>query len=162
MIDRSELRGKGLGKDGNTMVHLKLEGQEDAGTGKNKDLGEWAFPLTYQETGQNGRFSLVLDGMMSAKLMESLKAETPDSQGVGDDGLALLREYSTSITRYAGLSKAGSEIPELAQLARPQDICAEIKVQPTYRNMDLDAREYHASSPVTSNVENTKIGRAHV
>ncbi|WP_288174946.1 prepilin-type N-terminal cleavage/methylation domain-containing protein [Sporofaciens musculi] len=155
VIDRSELRGKGLGKDGNTMVHLKLEGQEDAGTGKNKDLGEWAFPLTYQETGQNGRFSLVLDGMMSAKLMESLKAETPDTQGVGDDGLALLREYSTSITRYAGLSKAGSEIPELAQLARPQDICAEIKVQPTYRNMDLDAREYHASSPVTSNVENT-------
>ena len=103
---------------------------------------------------------MVLDGMMSAKLMESLKAETPDSQGVGDDGLALLREYSTSITRYAGLSKAGSEIPELAQLARPQDICAEIKVQPTYRNMDLDAREYHASSPVTSNVENTMFASA--
>lgn len=155
VIDRSELSKKGFGKAGNTMVHLKLLGQEDAATGKNKDLGEWAFPLTYQETGQNGRFSLVLDAMMSAELMESLKAETPDSLSVGDDGLALLREYSTSITRYAGLSKAGSEIPELAQLARPQDICAEIEVQPTYQNMEQDAREYHASSPVTSNVENT-------
>ena len=99
VIDRSELSKKGFGKAGNTMVHLKLLGQEDAATGKNKDLGEWAFPLTYQETGQNGRFSLVLDAMMSAELMESLKAETPDSLSVGDDGLALLREYSTSITR---------------------------------------------------------------
>ena len=69
--------------------------------------------------------------------------------------MALLREYSTSMTRYAGLSKPGNEMPELAQLSQPQDICAEIEVQPTYRNMAEDAREYQASSPVTSNVENT-------
>ena len=55
------------------MVHLKLEGPEEEGTGKNKDLGEWAFPLTYQENGRNGKFSLTLDAMMSAELMESLK-----------------------------------------------------------------------------------------
>ena len=155
VIDRAKLNGKGFGKEGNTMVHLELSGKEDAATGKEKDLGEWAFPLTYQETGQNGKFSLVLDGMMSAELLESLKADGSQSLGVGDDELALLREYSTSITRYAKLSKPGSEISELAQLAQPQDICAEIEVQPTYQNMELDAREYHASSPVTSNVENT-------
>ncbi len=146
VIDRAELEGKGFGKAGNTMVRLKLEGEEDEASGKREDLGEWAFPLIYQESGQNGKFSLTLDGMMSAKLQESLKADT---------SLALLREYSTSITRFAGLSKPGNEIPSLAQLSTPQDICAEIEVRPTYRNMELGAREYHASSPVTSNVENT-------
>ncbi len=43
---------------------------------KDKDgnsIGEWAFPLTYQESeGRSSRFSLTLDGMMSADLMESL------------------------------------------------------------------------------------------
>lgn len=151
VIDRAELNGKGFGKAENTMVHLKLEGPEEEGTGKNKDLGEWAFPLTYQENGRNGKFSLTLDAMMSAELMESLKA----GAGTGTDDLALLREYSTSMTRYAGLSRSGNEMPELAQLLKPQDICAEIEVKPTYRNMDQDAREYQTSSPVTSNVENT-------
>lgn len=146
VIDRAELNGNGF-------VHLKLNGKEDEATGKHKDLGEWAFPLTYQESGRNGKFSLTLDGMMSAELTESLKAEMPE--GPGADDLALLREYSTSITRYAGLSKPGNEMPELAQLSRPQDIYAEIEVQPTYRNMEQDAREYQASSPVASNVENT-------
>ncbi len=155
VIDRAELNGKGFGKTENAMVYLKLEGQEEEISGKNKDLGEWAFPLTYQENGRNGKFSLTLDGMMSAELMESLKAGLPGEGGAGTDDLALLREYSTSMTRYAGLSKPGNEMPELAQLSQPQDICAEIEVQPTYRNMAEDAREYQASSPVTSNVENT-------
>ena len=158
VIDRAELNGKGFGKEENTMVHLKLEGQKEESTGKNKDLGEWAFPLTYQENGRSGKFSLTLDGMMSAELMESLKTGAPDGAGTGD--LALLREYSTSITRYAGLSRPGQEMPELAQLLQPQDICAEIEVRPTYRNMEQDAREYQVSSPVTSNVENTMFANA--
>ncbi len=155
VIDRAELNGKGFGKTENTMVHLRLNGQEEENTGKSKDLGEWAFPLTYQENGQSGKFSLTLDGMMSAELMESLRAGEPDGQEAGADDLALLREYSTSVTRYARLSRPGNEMPELAQLMYPQDICAEIEALPTYRNMAQDAREYRASSPVTSNVENT-------
>ena len=113
---------------------------------KDKDgnsIGEWAFPLTYQESeGRSSRFSLTLDGMMSADLMESLEAaETGDID----------KAYSTSITR---LGEAASLLKE------PQNIYAEVEVSPTYQNMGKDAREYRKSSPVTSNTENTMFADA--
>lgn len=105
----------------------------------------WYFPLTYQASaGQNGRFSLVLDGMMSADLLERLEAA--NLQGSGE---AVAREYSTSITRL------GDYIPALAAGENPPEIYAVIEAKPTYENMGGDFREYNPGSPMRSNSENT-------
>lgn len=117
----------------------------DAGTGKpEKPTQKWAFPLAYQKTGsgQSARFSLVLDGMMSPELMESLEANQSNKD--------YPKEYGTNITRLE------SVVPELS---KPQDIYAVVEVKPTYKNMSGDTREYRAGSPVKSNVENTMFSK---
>lgn len=112
-----------------------------------KDLGTWDFPLRYLAggSGQNGRFSLILDGMMSASLMESLKA---------DPSADYARTSSTSITRL-GTARVGEGQPAVPLLQDPQDIYAVIEAEPDYKAMEGDLREYQRSLPVTSNVENT-------
>lgn len=138
-INRSRLIESGWdGSVGNQMVSLPLKKAD--GT----DLGTWNFPMLYLEgsSGRNGRFSLILDGMMSASLMESLKANLSEDYA---------RSSSTSITRLGNL------IPELKN---PQDIYAVIEAEPDYTHMEGDMREYNKSLPVTSNVENTLFAKA--
>lgn len=137
-VNRDELIKNGHGP-GSSAAAVPLSLKDKNGN----SIGEWMFPLTYQESeGRSSRFSLTLDGMMSADLMESLEAA-----GAAD----IDKMYSTSITR---LDKA------VPVLEKPQDIYAEVEVNPTYQNMGKDAREYRRSSPVTSNTENTMFADA--
>lgn len=136
-VELGELRGQGQMKTGTAQLELK----NPAGN----SLGIWRFPLTYQRTeGQSGRFSLVLDGMMTAEL----------SEVVNGNRTTALQSVSTGITRL------GEKIPAL-QL--PQDIYAEIQAQPAYRvitgedgkEIAMSITEYKMGSPVRSNIENT-------
>ncbi len=123
------------------LARLKLE---NAASG---ELGEWVFPLSYQAVGGgNGRFTLVLDGMMTASLMEAIEAK-------GGAGSTIAQEYSTSITRLGNL---------IPSLQAPQDIYAQIEVQPTYGIADGSFTEYKPSGPVRSNVENTLFVKGSV
>lgn len=153
-VNRAELQsGQGWSGSSGQMALLEFKDESDGNDGAGSDAEDgtpakptqkWAFPLSYQKTGngQNARFSLVLDGMMSPELTASLEA----NQSKKD----YQKEYSTSIAR---LQEA---VPELKD---PQDIYAVVEVKPTYKNMSGDTREYRASSPVKSNVENTLFAK---
>ncbi len=136
-VNRSALTEQGW--SGSQMVTLTLKDAQ----GKTQD---WDFPLYYQEggSGQNGRFSLILDAMMSASLLESLNAHEKDSKN------SPARTSSTSITRLS------SQIPALE---KPRDIYAVVKAEADYSRMTGDFREYRESLPVTSNTENTLFVR---
>lgn len=143
-VNRSDLVSKGWsGSTDQQMASLALTKAD--GT----DLGTWEFPMLYLEngSGRNGRFSLILDGMMSASLMESLKA---------NPSMAYAQTSSTSITRL-GMAKDALEA-----LKSPQDIYAVIEAEPDYEKMLGDLREYKKSLPVTSNTENTLFAKAAV
>lgn len=144
-LNRDELNKSGH-SPGSSATSVPLSLKDKGGN----DIGEWMFPLTYQGTeGGNSRFSLTLDGMMTAELMESLEAKREGVTGASDVDKA----YSVSITRLG-------EVAALSSLKEPQDIYAVIEVNPTYQNMGKDAREYRKSSPVTSNTENTMFAAA--
>lgn len=137
-IDRYELREKG--EDGRS-ASLVLRDQDGKPIGG--DTKEWTFPLTYQASeGRSGRFSLTLDGMMTAELMGVIEAKSGGAAG----GDAVERAYSTSVTRL------GDDIPALKT---PQDIYAQIEVTPTYRQTGGNFMEYTSGGVVRSNVENT-------
>lgn len=137
-------------KTGMVNLEVKDPNAEDVSWGK------WAFPLTYQQTGgSSGRFSLVLDGMMTAELAEVVEA----NKGTGDSVSDVTQKASTSITRL------GAVVPALKS---PQDIYAEILAQPAYReitgedgtSITMNITEYKPSSPVRSNTENTLFAKA--
>ena len=135
------------------MVQLELkEPAANSGDSANS-LGKWAFPMTYQQTdGSSGRFSLVLDGMMTADLAEVVEAKQADGN------LDAAKNLSTSITRL------GEVVPALKL---PQDIYAEILAQQSYGDIQgegsegtaVNVTEYKPSSPVCSNTENTLFAK---
>lgn len=134
---------KAAGANENQVAGLKLTDSEGNTIGG--EAAVWYFPLTYQaKEGQNGKFSLVLDAMMSAELMERLYAAEQAGQGE-----VLAREYSTSITRL------GAFIP---QLSLPCDVYAVIETRPVYEHSAGDFREYRPGSPMRSNEANTLYG----
>lgn len=121
------------------MLKLKLTGPEG------QDGGYWEFPLNYQPAEKSGgSFSLVLDGMMTAELMEILEAK---SGGAGN----LAGQYSTSITRLKEVAPA---------LENPLDIYATLQVEPDYSNMNEGFTEYKSSGVVKSNVENSLYAKS--
>lgn len=63
-------------------------------TGKTK--GNWTFPVTYSDN----KYSLVLDGIMSAKVQEVLNEKN------GSEKIALERTYSTSICRLTAVNES--------------------------------------------------------
>lgn len=131
---------KAAGANENQVAGLKLKDREGNVIGG--DAAVWYFPLTYQaREGQNGKFSLVLDAMMSPELMERLYAAEQAGQGE-----ALAKEYSTSITRLGAF---------LPQLSLPCDIYAVIQTKPVYEHSTGDFREYRPGSPMRSNEANT-------
>ena len=99
----------------------------------------WSFPLSYED----GRFSLTLDAMMSARLLARLEAGAGDAE--------LWQSHNTSITRLGGV------IPALCE---PLDIYAVVTAECTYNEMKDDVREYTTSAPVTSNTENSMFADA--
>ena len=135
------------------MVGLELK-VPDAADPDGKEIGKWNFPLTYQQaSGSSGRFSLVLDGMMTAELAEAVEANKTS----GPTAMTAAQMAGTSITRLG---------KEILALESPQDIYAEIQVQPAYANMGgvtgADITEYKTSSPVRSNTENTLFAKAEM
>ncbi len=124
-----------------TGLPMKIRGA----AGEETEVGGWNFPLTYQD----GIFSLVLDGMMSADALAALQ-----SAGLTEDERAALHKSSDmSITRLARISeiKAISDV----DLSEPQNIYATVKAVSTYQNIEGDTSEYRQSSAVTSNTANT-------
>ncbi len=135
IVNWYDLRAAGANE--NQTARLVLKDADGNILGGNSAV--WAFPFQYQATESgNGRFSLVLDAMMSAQLYETLSAK----QGQP----AVAREYDTGITRLGDV---------VSPLAEPQDIYATVQARPTYENTEGDFREYRLSSPLRSNSENT-------
>jgi hypothetical protein len=129
---------------GSQTVPLTLKVPDGAGGGK--DIGTWDFPLVWQSSGSSrGRFSLVLDGMMTAELLETLKADQENHTGPSAAAL----QYSTSITRLADADAS------LKALEAPLDLYATVEAQPDYGVLGEDYTEYTQSGEVRSNTENT-------
>ena len=127
-VDLFELRE--FGWQSGEGASLKLSYPE---AGANQTADGWYFPLTYKE----GKFSLILDGMMSARLNALLEAKAdPDAiagSGSADAGVKNQKAFNTSITRL------GEEIQALSDLKEPQNIYA--GVQPQHPR-DLQHGEY--------------------
>lgn len=140
-ISPYDLRTKGwsmtVGEDKNSLAAVTVK---DA---SGKEKGTWNFPLTYSDN----KYSLVLDGMMSAKLQAIIKAASTDEAKL----LELEKTYSTSITRLQKLD---------ASLASAQDLYATVKAIPyagTSSELKI-TKEYRASEVVTSNTANSMYG----
>ncbi len=112
---------RGTGSTTGSTIAMTVENQGAAGKA-------YTFPLRYED----GRFTLTLDAMMTANLMDSL-ARAPETAAAS----------STSITRFGGA------------LASPLDIYATVQALPTYENTGTDTSEYTASTVTKSNTANT-------
>lgn len=135
---------------GRQTVDLDLTVPDAAGP---RPIGTWAFPLNYQggADGSGGRYSLVLDGMMTAELTAVIESGKGGLAGIADPG-QIQRQYSTSITRLGD---------EVAELKAPLDIYAKITVEPDYTYAaEGTFTEYRASGEAASNIENTLYARA--
>lgn len=159
-IDGKDIDRKGIApeqKAASQMIDLELKMPPAGASAEKQSIGKWTFPLNYQSAGSSGgRFSLVLDGMMTAELMEVLKAksgETLETDPASPLSVTPKQQYSTSITRL------GSAIPALES---PLNIYAEIQVEPTYYGTTGEFTEYEPSSKVKSNVENTLYAESKV
>lgn len=141
VVNLSKLQSEGALAEQTAMLSLQdASGNEIGGAG-----ARWAFPFSYQAAGgSKGKFSLTLDGVMSAELQAVLAAKT------GADKTMVQQNYSTSITRLGD---------QIHQLTEPTDLYARIQAQPTYENTEGDTREYRASSPARSNTENTLFAK---
>lgn len=119
-----------------TQLPVIVDGQEIDG---------WSFPLLYQD----GSFSLVLDGMMSADVQAAL-----EQTGLSATQQTKLHQSSdVSITRLAQISKIAEKSG--VDFSNPQNIYATVKAVSTYKNTDGDMSEYRQSSEVNSNSANT-------
>ena len=135
-------------KTGSQTVNLNLTVPGDAGA---QEIGTWVFPLNYQggADGSGGRYSLALDGMMTAELMEVIESRSGLN---GIDAGQILQQYSTSITRLGD---------KVAALKAPRDIYAKITVEPDYTYAaEGTFTEYRASGEAVSNIENTLYASA--
>ena len=121
------------GTNNSTANMASLEVKDANGNSK----GNWTFPVTYSDN----KYSLVLDGIMSAKVQEALNEKS------GSEKIALERTYSTSICRLADVNKS---------FASAQDICATVKAVPfTGDNKKLSSEEWRESESVFSNSANS-------
>ncbi len=121
------------GTNNSTANMASLEVKDANGNSK----GNWTFPVTYSDN----KYSLVLDGIMSAKVQEALNEKS------GSEKIALERTYSTSICRLADVNKS---------LASAQDICATVRAVPfTGDNKKLSSEEWRESESVFSNSANS-------
>ncbi len=105
----------------------------------------WSFPLIYE----NGAFSLVLDGMMSADALAAL-----ENVGVSEaEQNKMHQSVDVSITRLSRIS--GIKDASGIDLSIPHDIYATVQAESTYQNTEGDTSEYRQSAAVSSNKANT-------
>lgn len=102
-----------------------------------KTQGNWSFPLTYSDN----KYSLVLDAMMSADVLEAINTVEPGKK------TDLERTSSTSICRLKAVANS---------LSSPQDIYATVQAKP-YQGTSTknDGKEYKQSEVAASNTANT-------
>ncbi len=118
--------------------NLKTGSQSVAVTTEDNATKDYTFPVEYDRT--NKRATLVLDGMMNAKLYERLDK-------LSDDDKAAFRQSSdTSITRFGG------------RLETPLNVYAAVQVFPDPNAENTGGEEYQKSDAIESNKANTLFG----
>lgn len=117
---------------------LKTGSQSVAVTTGDNATKNYTFPMEYDRTGK--RATLVLDGMMNAKLYDRLDK-------LSDDDKAAFRQSSdTSITRFGG------------KLETPLNVYAAVQVFPDPNAENTGGEEYQKSDAIESNKANTLFG----
>lgn len=116
---------------------LKTGSQSVAVTTEDNATKNYTFPMEYDRTGK--RATLVLDGMMNAKLYDRLDK-------LSDDKAAFRQSSDTSITRFGG------------KLENPLNVYAAVQVFPDPNAENTGGEEYQKSDAIESNKANTLFG----
>lgn len=116
---------------------LKTGSQSVAVTTEDNATKNYTFPMEYDRTGK--RATLVLDGMMNAKLYDRLDK-------LSDDKAAFRQSSDTSITRFGG------------KLETPLNVYAAVQVFPDPNAENTRGEEYQKSDAIESNKANTLFG----
>lgn len=117
--------------------NLKTGSQSVAVTTEDNATKDYTFPVEYDRT--NKRATLVLDGMMNAKLYDRLDK-------LSDDKAAFRQSSDTSITRFGG------------KLKTPLNVYAAVQVFPDPNAENTRGEEYQKSDAIESNKANTLFG----
>lgn len=117
--------------------NLKTGSQSVAVTTEDNATKDYTFPVEYDRT--NKRATLVLDGMMNAKLYDRLDK-------LSDDKAAFRQSSDTSITRFGG------------KLENPLNVYAAVQVFPDPNAENTGGEEYQKSDAIESNKANTLFG----
>lgn len=117
---------------------LKTGSQSVAVTTEDNATKDYTFPVEYDRT--NKRATLVLDGMMNAKLYDQLDKLSADNKA------AFRQSSDTSITRFGG------------KLKTPLNVYAAVQVFPDPNAENTRGEEYQKSDAIESNKANTLFG----
>ena len=117
---------------------LKTGSQSVAVTTEDNATENYTFPMEYDRTGK--RATLVLDGMMNAKLYDRLDKLSADNKA------AFRQSSDTSITRFGG------------KLENPLNVYAAVQVFPDPNAENTRGEEYQKSDAIESNKANTLFG----
>lgn len=118
--------------------NLKTGSQSVAVTTEDNTTKDYTFPVEYDRT--NKRATLVLDGMMNAKLYDRLDKLFADNKA------AFRQSSDTSITRFGG------------KLENPLNVYAAVQVFPDPNAENTGGEEYQKSDAIESNKANTLFG----
>lgn len=118
--------------------NLKTGSQSVAVTTEDNATKDYTFPVEYDRT--NKRATLVLDGMMNAKLYDRLDKLSADNKA------AFRQSSDTSITRFGG------------KLETPLNVYAAVQVFPDPNAENTRGEEYQKSDAIESNKANTLFG----
>lgn len=118
--------------------NLKTGSQSVAVTTEDNAAENYTFPMEYDRTSK--RATLVLDGMMNAKLYDRLDKLSADNKA------AFRQSSDTSITRFGG------------KLETPLNVYAAVQVFPDPNAENTGGEEYQKSDAIESNKANTLFG----
>lgn len=118
--------------------NLKTGSQSVAVTTEGNATKDYTFPVEYDRS--NKRATLVLDGMMNAKLYDQLDKLSADNKA------AFRQSSDTSITRFGG------------KLENPLNVYAAVQVFPDPNAENTGGEEYQKSDAIESNKANTLFG----
>ena len=118
--------------------NLKTGSQSVAVTTEDNATKDYTFPVEYDRS--NKRATLVLDGMMNAKLYDRLDKLFADNKA------AFRQSSDTSITRFGG------------KLENPLNVYAAVQVFPDPNAENTGGEEYQKSDAIESNKANTLFG----
>ena len=118
--------------------NLKTGSQSVAVMTEDNATKDYTFPVEYDRT--NKRATLVLDGMMNAKLYDRLDKLSADNKA------AFRQSSDTSITRFGG------------KLKTPLNVYAAVQVFPDPNAENTGGEEYQKSDAIESNKANTLFG----